>query len=1135
MTTKKPTGLTITRNGNKFTFEWKIADKDYEAGQQLEWYLEAKNYESTLGTATDTGTIGNANTGMIGTSKWNPISISKTTTKKTVSIDLADYFPTVEVKFKYIIFRVRGRRKQYSEGSGDKRKTYTPDWSAWSSKTWTPDAPSVPSLKAELSSDYANVTKFTWSLNNDITLPKMLYDFQWQSRLVKDCTETDGSKLSWSSTKLGWQSGTDRASSGSASGSKTITEDTTLLAGGSYTRWLRVRARGAAGKSEWKYSKHVYAQTNKAKISDTSVTSSGGTTTVTTEWTAQSNAAHPIDATTVEYFIGTPAVGLAVPQGASWTEANVSKDTKGTDTAKFTIGNTVGLDQCLWVRVKTEHDSNMKYSNPELTKCGKLTAPTNLSVTPNSSTYRAVVTAQNNSAVPDSKLAIIFRQKDQKDKYIGIIAHGETSATVQCPEWESVNDISFGVVAYQGSENSTKKGDLYTYKLEANMHSDKVFDGGTVPGEPTNVTCTQTETKGEVALKWGWSWTQANSAEISWSQNPNAWESTAEPQTYTITNLNEGFWRVSGLETGVTWYFRVRLANINNDTASYGPYSDAVSMDLASAPAVPVLTLSDGVIAKDSSVTAAWVYVTTDDTPQAFAEICQLETVNNQLSYANIIAHVTGDQHISIDAAEAGWTAGNSYDLCVRVMSESGKESEWSDPVTIHVAEPLTCSIEATSLVEQTIVIDYNAETEAETIAGDFTDLLINADTFAAAFNYTPGTYAFIIREGVWKYMPGGNIVGFGRVGYMTLDDPVDIDPQDFGMYASETTGAFAVTLTTDPETVTINTLTEMPLTATVEGAGDGGTTTLIIERLYEYQMERPDGDPRDGYEGETIAIVTQTGEDPMTVTDLIGALDDGAYYRLIAMVEDDMGQTASESIDFVVRWDHQAGMPDGAVSTNGMVCAITPIAPEEYDDGDVCDIYRISVDKPELIVKDGEFGTVYIDPYPAIGEGRGYRIVHRTINGDYITATNQPAWTDLIDKAVIEEYSIIIDFAGETAILPFNINLTNHWNKDFKVTSYLGGAQQGDWNPVSTRTATYTVVLLADTDGDKIAILRKLADYHGICHIRTPEGSSYACNINISENNVFSDGYKVNYTITATRIDPETLDGLTFEEWSST
>lgn len=1111
-TTKKPTGLTITRSGMTFALEWKIADEDYGAGQQLQ-------YKTNL------------------MKKWTEISVGTKTVKKTLTLSAADYYPTTAKKLDTVSFRVRGKRKKYTQTKNKVKTTYTPDWSSWSDKTFTTKLPLNPTIEEELDSQYSNVTTFSWSVSNDTTSTRIAKDFEYQSRLVKECTETDGSKISWKSDKLGWKSGTGTTGSGTATGSVTITEDTTLLAAASYTRWVRVRVRGAKGASDWKYKKHVYASTYKASVKDTTATTSGGSTTVTTEWTAQNNAAHPIDVTTVEYLIATPAAGLAVPAGASWTTAQTSKDTKGTDTAKFTIGTTVGTDQCLWIRVNTQHDGNIKYGTPQLVKCGKLTAPSNLSVSTNGTTFRATVTATNNSAVPDSRIAIIFRQAGQKDKIIGIIAHGSTSATVQCPTWESANDISFGVFAFQGSDtHSTNSGSVNTYTLTKNMESAKVYSGGTVPSEPTNLSFEKSETEGEVILSWTWSWTQADIAEISWSQNENAWESTDEPQTYTITSLNANRWRVSGLETGTTWYFKVRLIKANGDDLTYGPYSSTLAVDLTSAPDKPVMDLSDAVITAGGNLTASWVYVTTDNTPQAYAAICEATISGGTVTYGNVIAHETGAQHVTIDAAEAGWAVNTEHYLCVQVTSESGKVSEWSDPVAVTVAEAPSCVISQTSLGTQTIVYNYQPSVSTTVVGGSASDLLINADTFAQMFNYTPGTHYFAVKDGRWTYNgteSNNNVIGYGKVGYMKLWDE-EIDPMDYGIYTNSQKATIKVVLTTDPIYVTERVLTVMPLTLTVTGAGSGGITTVVIERAEEYQMLRPDGDPTDGYEGETVAVFRQTGDAQITIEDLIGALDDGAHYRIIAMTEDGVGQTATASIEFAVRWAHQAGIPDGSESKYGLVMFISPEAPTEYASGDVCDIYRISADKPELIVEGGTFGTVYVDPYPAIGEGVGHRIVHRTKNGDYITAENKPAWTDLIDEAIIDEYSIIVDFNGRQAILPYDVNLSNRWSKDFKVTKYLGGSQQGDWNPTPSRTATYTTALIADDDVDTIRTIRELADFSGICHIRTPEGSSYACNIDVTENKNYSEWDKVSYTLTATRVDPEQLDGQTFEEWSS-
>ncbi len=1018
--TKAPSGLSVARNKLTFTFSWKIADRDYSAGHELQY-----------------------RTNLTGTGKWIDVTIGSSTTKKTITLDGTAFYPNAEARLKHITFRVRGKRNPYTETKYNETKTYTPDWSAWVSKTMTFLTPETPTLEAELDSQNANKTTFSWNAKVDLKTSRPFTNVQYQSILKKDCKTTKGSTLTWTSSNAGWQAGT-----GTAEDEISITENSVSLANGSWTRWFRTRSRGPRGYSDWKYAKHVYAKPYKAIISSTKATVANNTTTVVANWTVASNAAHPIDSTVVEYLMATPGTNLSVPAGATWSTGATLSDTTGNDKVKFTIGTVLDIDECLWVRIVTKHDvdANDTFSSPKLVSCGKLTAPTNLSVTDISdSTYRATVAATNGSSVPDSRIAICFTKKGwDKPIVVGVLDHGDTSTTVQCPSWTSQADISFSVYAFQGKTSRVTQDGYYKYAITANMKSATLTDGGDVPTAPATVTAEVSDTPGEVILTWAWSWNKADSAEISWSQNPNAWESTDQPRTYTITSVNAAKWRVSGLETGVKWYFRVRLAVEADGALSYGPYSDNAEVDLSSAPAAPVLVLSAAVAAKGNMITASWGYVSTDSTNQAYAEICTATLNNGVITYGSVIARAKTEQHVDITLGD-GWVTGNTYNLCVRVTSASGHVSEWSDPVPVQIADPLVCTITSTSL-------------ETETI-------------------------------------------------------PVSED---------------------NPEAYTINVLTEMPLTATITGAGTGGVTTLIIERAAEYHMIRPDDLQTDGYEGETVVLIRQDGENQITVNneDLIGCLDEGAPYRLIAVIEDGLGQSDTQTIDFTVQWEHQAGVPSGTVENIGLVTKITPAAPTGAEAGDVCDIYRISADRPELIIQNGEFGTDYIDPYPAIGEGKGHRIVCRTANGDYITATDQPAWTDLIEQAVIDEYSIIVDFDGRQLILPYNITLSNKWTKEFQLTSYLGGSKQGDWNRGGTRTATYNVILTEDEDADTIEGMRYLADYHGICHIRTPEGSSYACDIQVSENNAYSDGITVSYTLTTTRVDPEGLDGMTYEEY---
>ena len=77
------------------------------------------------------------------------------------------------------------------------------------------------------------------------------------------------------------------------------------------------------------------------------------------------------------------------------------------------------------------------------------------------------------------------------------------------------------------------------------------------------------------------------------------------------------------------------------------------------------------------------------------------------------------------------------------------------------------------------------------------------------------------------------------------------------------------------------------------------------------------------------------------------------------------------------------------------MIVKITPTVPDGYtaETGDVCDIYRLSVDRPALIVRNAIYGITYVDPYPAFNEHGGHLVVAKTANEDYITSDGRLAW----------------------------------------------------------------------------------------------------------------------------------------------
>ena len=1024
--TKRPTGVTIARSNSSFVTKWKITDENYGDGQTFQWWNRL-------------------------TGKYETVTIGKTTTQKTITLTAANYYPTTNKKLTSFTVRIRGNRSKYTVEDKNHNKTvYEPTVSDWTKKTITIKAPGKPSLTSTLSGQYSNVTTFSWAVENNTTSNVWLRDVEYQTILVKESNETDGSKLSWKSSTLGWHTGT-----GGATGSVPVaytTEDTTLLASASYTRWVRVRARGVAGVSEWRYAKHVYARPYQAQIKSASVKprSSGGYMCSVT-WSAGSNASHPIDIVTVQYAFAVPLTGMVCPDNASWQNADVIKDTSGTDASSFSVGTAVDVDQCMFVRVNTQHDSNVTAGNAAMVIAGYLEDPDDLSFSMDQSTRRASVTATNNSQNPDSYLAIVYKTSNNANGFIiGIIPHGQTTATVQAPAAVSGQAEAFGVYAVVGAATATTRADgVSSYAIRQVIRSHAtVYEGGDIPQAPENVSLSMTEIPGTIRVTFDWAWRAATSAELSWADHADAWESTAGPTTYVLDNTHASAWNISGLATGKTWFVRVRLSSGSGDGKAYGAYSDIMSIDLTSAPAIPVLTLSSGVITEHGEVTASWGFSSGDGTGQAYAEVAEVIVVNGSNVYTPI-AHAQTAMHVTIKAEEIGWTSGETHALVVRVVSGSGRASDgWSDPVNVSIADPITSTITQTSLANVTVEED---ETER-----------------------------------------------------------------------------------------TIYALLAMPLTITVTGAGAGGTTSVVIERSEPYHIGRPDETEFNGYEGETIALVTQVGEGQITIdsNDLVGSFDDEAQYRIIATVQDGLGQSAEATLDFEVHWTHQAVMPEAEayIIKRHMVAVITPKATNPAQ-GDVCDIYRLSVDRPELIYPNASFGTAYVDPYPAIGEFGGHRVVYKTANGDYITAENKLAWIDLKEPEgdLIESDYSIIDFGSGRLLINRNLDISNSWSKDFQETKYLGGSVQGDWNPAVSRQASVTTVAVSIIDQETIQMMRRLAVYAGICHVRTSDGSSYAANVDVSDDYSHSTGRKViTYKLTINRVDPEDFDGMTYADWLS-
>jgi hypothetical protein len=470
----------------------------------------------------------------------------------------------------------------------------------------------------------------------------------------------------------------------------------------------------------------------------------------------------------------------------------------------------------------------------------------------------------------------------------------------------------------------------------------------------------------------------------------------------------------------------------------------------------------------------------------------------------------------------AGLTSGVNYYFCVRLKDTANVYSPYSKMVSLSFASApgkptLTSSAvavqpgEAFQLAWTYVTTDTTEQAQA--VIYDNGVELARVENNAQRMSVTPA----------WLYNTSHSLTvqTMSASGYISeVSDPVVIT-----VAAAPTISPIASSISSGIEN---GELVEMPIVMTVTGAGSGGQTTIKIERLMDFFVERPDGSVTEGYDGETIYAIAYGGDGQLTITpdDLVGSFDDGGKYRLTATVQDSVGQTASSFLDFTVNWTHQAEAPTAtvAIDTTNLIARVTATAPESYEIGDVVDIYRLSVDKPELIVQGGTFGTTYIDPYPAAGGG--YRFVDRTANGDYINEEGI-AWVDVDGDLVLDE--VVIDFDDNRLLLPYNLEISDSWKKDFEETKYLNGHIVGDWNAGVNRTVSITTDL--PQDSELIPMIHELAIYSGVCHVRTPNGASYAADIQVSEKSGYSSSINA-YTLNITRVDPEGFEGIDEDDY---
>lgn len=559
----------------------------------------------------------------------------------------------------------------------------------------------------------------------------------------------------------------------------------------------------------------------------------------------------------------------------------------------------------------------------------------------------------------------------------------------------------------------------------------------------------------------GWPNDESTGTEFSWSESPNAWRSTDEPDTYqaswddgsvtigtgqsAITYPHTAKLYVAGLTEGTTYHFRVRRYKVDaEDNTLYGPYwpEDATIQVTPTSSPRSVTLSAPQFVRRGSGVSLAWTY--DSDAEQRHWELITGTTTTTTSS--------DGIEHLWID--EADTTSGSSVTAATVQIVASGDDASGS------------------------YVID------AERLAS----LVGNGTSIPLAVRVSTG------GEMVTSEAVSVNVADLPTVSITTAN--VTAQPM-----------SFSVACSTNAE------LTVVVRSQYVSSGYAGGVITQTEGDCTWSTVVTP---------AWTYANGTYTA----TVTAPDGlSLMDGGSYTVTVKATDPTTRLSSEDATgmFDVEYAHRAPMPSvtsvvasDVTDTSGMrvrSAVITLASPTGAASGDVYDVYRMTPDGPQLCAEGVPLASVVTDPWAPYGKRAqlAYRVSCRTVDG-------VEEWMDYPYQ--LGGIDLRVDFGGEYVELPYDLNQSDDYEKDFEARKHLDGSIDGYWNQGVARTASLTTNIVKLRDEDRIRAVRRLAAYSGPCYVRCPDGSAYQANVSVGGLSRQEGSFAVAVSLTATQVE---------------
>ena len=595
----------------------------------------------------------------------------------------------------------------------------------------------------------------------------------------------------------------------------------------------------------------------------------------------------------------------------------------------------------------------------------------------------------------------------------------------------------------------------------------------------------------------------ATGTELSWDTDAYAWKSTKDPTIYNFewsdgeyeyegdTYHDSAFITIKDITEGETYYVRARRY-AEGDVTTFSPYSNTESCIPNEQPD-SIVASCDSYVSEGSALPVRWTYsgrgiqkkwqiVASNNDTYALTSDTELTTyytrtgtgeVGDPYVYTAVADPVKEDAseyYIEVDEDEYIELGEDKFKVYYTRSGSGTKADPYVYTEVAHpVAEDLDIYYEGHEL-EGTVIASGEGSLGATQIPYERLEYFAVKDKVTFTVQASTGGDYVASEEHSVKIVPAPDL---------TLSVPSTM--------TSQSGFSFDVSATT---------LCDLLVTVTADGMSgqfpQGVLTQLYGDTIYSDEIV-PEWE-------EELTPYTAT----LTLPTDLDFWDSGLYTISVTAVDRESGlKSEPQSEDFTVAWEQQAVPPHDYITLTPIdsvdlagvhhkAVQIDLLPPEGSEETDVYDIYRMSGGRAQLIADGLPLTTSVTDEYAPYGDERlYYRIAIRTEDGDI----------EFCDVEYTAEGKMLrFDWAEGYLELPYGVQVADSYSKSVDIRHHMDGSIDGYWNENVERKGSLSTSVIKLVQPTEIEMARKLATYTGAVFVRTPDGSAYPADVQVSD-----------------------------------